>query len=172
MKKSVITKLLTELEQLVQTEFESAVEFWFARDLQGVLGYTKWDNFRKVVEGAMVACETSGHKASDHFPEVGKMIPLGKGGQRNERSSLDCGSLLPLSAKQPAASGSALARRSRTKPQSSAVDSRLSHGKLQQAVAVQSLRLPWTPDQFPGIRKMIPQFTFSTSHFSLTASHS
>ena len=82
MKKSVITKLLTELEQLVQTEFESGVEFWFARDLQGVLGYTKWDNFRKVVEGAMVACETSGHKASDHFPEVGKMIPLGKGGQR------------------------------------------------------------------------------------------
>ena len=82
MKKSVISKLLTELEQLVQTEFESGVEFWFARDLQGVLGYTKWDNFRKVVEGAMVACETSGHKAFDHFPEVGKMIPLGKGGQR------------------------------------------------------------------------------------------
>lgn len=85
MKKSVISKLLTELEQLVQTEFESGVEFWFARDLQGVLGYTKWDNFRKVVEGAMVACETSGHKASDHFPEVGKMIPLGKGGQREIR---------------------------------------------------------------------------------------
>jgi DNA-damage-inducible protein D len=82
MKKSVISKLLTELEKLVQTEFESGVEFWLARDLQGVLGYTKWDNFRKVVEGAMVACETSGHKASDHFPEVGKMIPLGKGGQR------------------------------------------------------------------------------------------
>ena len=169
MKKSVISKLLTELEQLVQTEFESGVEFWFARDLQGVLGYTKWDNFRKVVEGAMVACETSGHKASDHFPEVGKMIPLGKG---EERSSVDCGSLLPLSAMQPAASGSALARRGRTNSQSSAVDSRLSHGKLQQAVAVQSLRRSSMPDQFPGIRKLIPQLTFSTSHFSLATSHS
>jgi hypothetical protein len=169
MKKSVISKLLTELEKLVQTEFESGVEFWFARDLQGVLGYTKWDNFRKVVEGAIVACETSGHKASDHFPEVGKMIPIGKGG---ERSSVDCGSLLPLSAKQPAASGSALARRSRPKPQSYAVDSRLSHGKLQQAVAVQSLRQSTMPDQFPGLRKLIQQFTFSTTHYSLATSHS
>jgi hypothetical protein len=106
---------------------------------------------------------------SDHFTEVSKMIALGKGG---ERSSVDCGSLLPLSAKQPAASGSALARRSRTKSQSSAVDSRLSHGKLQQAVAVQSLRRSTMPDQFPDLRKLIPQFTFSTSHFSLATSHS
>jgi hypothetical protein len=156
MKKSVISKLLTELEKLVQNEFDSGVEFWLARDLQGVLGYTKWDNFRKVVEGAMVACETSGHEAS-------------KGGERN---SVDCGSLLPLSAKQPAASGSALARRIMPKPQSSAADSRLSHGKLQQAVAVQSLQRSTMPDQFPGLRKMIQQFSFSTSHFSLLTSHS
>ena len=82
MKPSVIAQLLSELEKLVQVEFESGVEFWLARDLQGILGYTKWENFRKVVESAMTACETSGHKASDHFPEVRKMIPLGKGGQR------------------------------------------------------------------------------------------
>jgi hypothetical protein len=155
MKKSVISKLLTELEQVVQTEFQSGVEFWLARDLQ---------------------------KVSDHFTEESKIIPLGKGDQPNERSSLDCGSLLTLSARQPAASGSALARRSRTKPQSSAVDSqpslklqragRLSHGKLQQAVAVQSLQRPWTPDHFPGLRKLIAQFTFSNSHFSLATSES
>jgi len=74
MKPSVIAQLLSELEKLVQVEFESGVEFWFARDLQGVLGYTKWENFRKVVESAMTACESSGSKASDHFPEVRKMI--------------------------------------------------------------------------------------------------
>ncbi len=145
MKKSVISKLLTELDQVVQTEFQSGVEFWLARDLQ---------------------------KISDHFTEEREISHLGKADQPNERSSLDCGSLLPLSAKQPAASGSALARKSRTKPQSSAVDSRLSHGKLQQAVAVQSLQRPWTPDQFPGLRKLIPQFTFSNSHLSLATSHS
>lgn len=82
MKKSVISKLLSELEQLVQTELESGVEFWLARDLQGVLGYLRWENFRKVIGDAMTACETSGHKVSDHFREVTKMIPLGKGGKR------------------------------------------------------------------------------------------
>lgn len=82
MKPSVIAELLSKLEKLVQVEFESGLEFWLARDLQDVLGYTKWENFRKVIESAMTACETSGHKASDHFPEVRKLISHGKGGQR------------------------------------------------------------------------------------------
>ena len=82
MKKSVISTLLAELERLVQIEQESGVEFWLARDLQAVLGYAKWENFRKVIGDAMTACETSGNKASDHFLEVRKMIALGKGGQR------------------------------------------------------------------------------------------
>ena len=82
MKKAVISQLLSQLEKLVQVEQDSGVEFWLARDLQTVLGYTKWENFRKVIEDAMTACKTSGHKASDHFPEVRKMIALGKGGRR------------------------------------------------------------------------------------------
>ena len=83
MKKSVISKLLSELEQLVQVELESGVEFWLARDLQTVLGYTNWQNFRKVISDAVTACESSGNKASDHFTEVSKMIALGKGGRRS-----------------------------------------------------------------------------------------
>ena len=82
MKKSVISKLLTELEKLVQTELESGVEFWLARDLQPILGYANWQNFRKVIFDAVTACETSGHKASDQFTEVSKLIAHGKGGQR------------------------------------------------------------------------------------------
>jgi DNA-damage-inducible protein D len=82
MKKSVIATLLAELERLVQIEQESGVEFWLARDLQVVLGYTKWENFRKVIDHAMIACESSGNKASDQFLEVGKLISHGKGGQR------------------------------------------------------------------------------------------
>ena len=82
MKKSVISKLLSELEKLVQVEQDSGVEFWLARDLQTVLGYTNWQNFRKVVGDAVTACESSGNKASDHFIEVSKMIELGKGGRR------------------------------------------------------------------------------------------
>ncbi len=82
MKPSVIGQLLSQLEKLVQVEFESGVEFWLARDLQAVLGYTNWQNFYKVVESAATACKASGHKGSDHFTEVSKMIALGKGGQR------------------------------------------------------------------------------------------
>ena len=82
MKKSVISTLLAELERLVQVEQESGVEFWLARDLQTVLGYAKWDNFRRVVGDAATACENSGNKTSDHFIEVSKLIEHGKGGQR------------------------------------------------------------------------------------------
>ena len=82
MKKSVIATLLAELERLVQVELESGVEFWLARDLQTVLGYANWQNFRKVVGDAVTACESSGNKASDHFTEVSKLISHGKGGQR------------------------------------------------------------------------------------------
>ncbi|MEI6607449.1 MAG: DNA damage-inducible protein D [Verrucomicrobiota bacterium] len=82
MKKSVISKLLADLEKLVQVEQESGVEFWLARDLQTVLGYTNWQNFRKVVGDAVTACESSRNKASDQFIEVSKLISHGKGGQR------------------------------------------------------------------------------------------
>jgi DNA-damage-inducible protein D len=58
------------------------VEFWFARDLQKLLGYTEWRNFLKVVEKGKDACKNAGHQVSDHFVDVNKMIEIGKGGQR------------------------------------------------------------------------------------------
>lgn len=61
---------------------EDGVEYWLARDLQHLLGYGKWDNFQSVISKAKTACEVSGHGVSDHFADVGKMIELGKGGQR------------------------------------------------------------------------------------------
>ena len=61
---------------------ESGVEYWLARDLQYLLGYTKWDNFLNVISKAKTACELSGHVVSDHFADVGKMVDLGSGSQR------------------------------------------------------------------------------------------
>ena len=61
---------------------ENGVEYWLARDLQYLLGYAKWDNFLSVTAKARTACEVSGHAIADHFADVGKMIELGKGGQR------------------------------------------------------------------------------------------
>jgi DNA-damage-inducible protein D len=57
-------------------------EYWSARDLAKVLGYTNWRNFVKVIEKATEACENSGHLASEHIVETDTMIPLGKGAQR------------------------------------------------------------------------------------------
>lgn len=61
---------------------ETGIEFWLARDLQHLLGYGKWDNFLSVISKAKTACEVSGHAVADHFADVGKMVELGSGSQR------------------------------------------------------------------------------------------
>ncbi|MGA9070889.1 MAG: BRO family protein [Terracidiphilus sp.] len=58
------------------------VEFWLARDLQLLLGYTEWRNFQAVTSKAKIACEVSGHSVDDHFVDVNKMVDLGSGSQR------------------------------------------------------------------------------------------
>jgi DNA-damage-inducible protein D len=57
-------------------------EFWFARDLMGLLGYTKWENFAKVIDKAKLSCHTAGHSVADHFPDVRKTIPMPKGAEK------------------------------------------------------------------------------------------
>ncbi|RIZ71191.1 MAG: DNA damage-inducible protein D [Methylococcales bacterium] len=63
-------------------ETENGVEYWLARDVQYLLGYSKWDNFLNVISKAKTACELSGHSVLDHFADVGKMVELGSGSQR------------------------------------------------------------------------------------------
>lgn len=82
MKKEIITKLHSNFEQIVQVEEETKIEFWLARDIQGLLGYAKWENFAKVIGKAKISCKTAGYNPYDHFLDVGKMITLGKGGKR------------------------------------------------------------------------------------------
>jgi DNA-damage-inducible protein D len=57
-------------------------EYWSARDLMPLLGYNKWQTFEGAIKRAITACEKSGQMAEDHFTGSGKMIGLGKGGQR------------------------------------------------------------------------------------------
>ncbi|MGF1670200.1 MAG: DNA damage-inducible protein D, partial [Balneolaceae bacterium] len=58
------------------------IEYWQARDLQHLLGYSEWRNFNQVVIKAETACEVSGQKISDHFVDVNKMVTIGSGTTR------------------------------------------------------------------------------------------
>lgn len=61
---------------------EYGQEFWYARELQIALEYTKWGNFKKVIDKAKNACEGSEIAVSDHFADVGKMVNVGSGAER------------------------------------------------------------------------------------------
>src|SRR6266705_4484713 len=56
-------------------------EYWMGRDLQPILGYDKWDNFKNVVQKAREACKSAGIETKYHFLDTGKVITAGKGAQ-------------------------------------------------------------------------------------------
>ena len=58
------------------------IEVWFARDLQKVLGYARWENFQTAINRAVESCNTQGVNIDDHFREVTKMVKLGSGAER------------------------------------------------------------------------------------------
>ena len=63
-------------EQIKRVD-EDGQEYWLARELQQVLGYSKWQNFEKVIDKAKNACENSGNVEISHFTDVSKMVEGG-----------------------------------------------------------------------------------------------
>jgi DNA-damage-inducible protein D len=80
MKKELIVELFERFENACY--IYNGLECWSARDLQEILGYTKWDNFNNVIEKAKKSCENAGGEVFNHFADIGKMIELAKGAQR------------------------------------------------------------------------------------------
>ena len=78
------TLIATEYKQFedIKHTDENGIEFWYARELSPVLDYTKWENFNKVIDKAMLSCQNSGFECADHFLEVRKMVQLGSGSER------------------------------------------------------------------------------------------
>ena len=81
MKTELIQSLTTTFEGHAQ-QTDTGVEYWLARDLQVLLGYTEWRNFTHVITKAKIACETSGHAPNDHFVDVNKTIAMPKGAEK------------------------------------------------------------------------------------------
>jgi len=85
MDKQIIHQLHSDFERYAHTyessgDETSGVEYWFARDLQKLLGYAQWRNFEPVIEKVIAACVNAGENPEDHFAR--KMIETGKTAQR------------------------------------------------------------------------------------------
>ncbi len=80
MKKELIKELFQKFEQACY--MFNNIECWSARELQEILGYTKWSNFQNAIEKAKESCKHAGALVSDHFADIGKMVVLGSGSQR------------------------------------------------------------------------------------------
>lgn len=77
-----IEQIKKDFDNAIQTTEDEQVEFWYARDLMKLLGYTEWRNFENAIKRAIISCETSNIPSNDHFVEVNKLIMVGKGARR------------------------------------------------------------------------------------------
>jgi DNA-damage-inducible protein D len=82
MDKEIIVRLHSSFEDMVRKSPDTGTEFWCARDLQMLLGYTQWKNFAKVIDKAITACHNAGYDPKDHFAGISKMVDVGSGAKR------------------------------------------------------------------------------------------
>ena len=66
----------------IKDDSGSTIEVWYARELQQLLGYARWENFIVAIGRAMESCKALEINVDDHFRDVTKMVQLGSGAQR------------------------------------------------------------------------------------------
>ena len=86
MDKKLILQYKSSFDNIVRhiesNDNQGQVEVWYARELQPVLGYVRWENFLVAIGRALESCKTQGVSVEDHFREVTKMVELGSGAKR------------------------------------------------------------------------------------------
>lgn len=82
MEKDTIIKLNKRFEEYAYEQ--DGIEYWLARELQELLGYSEWRNFLNAIDKAKESCETTGEAVSDHFVDVTKMVKIGSGAERKQ----------------------------------------------------------------------------------------
>lgn len=80
MKKEFIAELFKKFEDACYDY--DGVECWSARELQDILGYSQWRNFKNVIDKAQKSCEQAGEETKNHFAEFSKMVEIGSGAQK------------------------------------------------------------------------------------------
>jgi len=82
MEHETVITLTDNFEAHAQKTEGKDIEFWLARDLQHLFGYSEWRNFSLIISKAKTSCEVSEHSISDHFVDVNKMVDLGSDSRR------------------------------------------------------------------------------------------
>ena len=77
-----IEQIKMQFDNAIQATEDNQIEYWYARDLMQLLGYSRWENFEKAIGRAIESCETSQIEYCNHFREVTKMVCLGSGAKR------------------------------------------------------------------------------------------
>lgn len=83
MRADTIATLNGQFSQIAQSMPDSEIEFWYARELMGLLEYSEWRNFQNVIHKAKEACQNAKIVVENHFVDVNKMVTLGSGSERN-----------------------------------------------------------------------------------------
>lgn len=81
MENNIMNKTEKNFEDIKHID-ENGVEFWYARELMGMLEYSKWGNFIKVIDKAKKSCENSNNTIFEHFADVGKTIKMPKNAEK------------------------------------------------------------------------------------------
>lgn len=53
-------------------------EYWYARELQIILGYKEWRLFANIIEKAQISCSQSENNIASHFGVYSKIVKAGK----------------------------------------------------------------------------------------------
>ena len=69
-----IRRLKKLFDDFIHISENGEIEFWYARELQTLLGYSRWENFELVIKKAMISCENAGGNVNDHFRGITKMV--------------------------------------------------------------------------------------------------
>lgn len=83
MDKKAISTMKKMFDDIMHTTEEGTVEFWYARELMGCLGYTTWRRFKDAINRAMESCKSAEVEVSDHFADAVKMVEIGSNAVRD-----------------------------------------------------------------------------------------
>lgn len=82
-------KMNENIEQIHHQSFEDIKqidkdgnEFWYARALGKLLGYSDFRNFTNVIQKAKEACKNSGQDILEHLVEVNEQLKFGQGAEQ------------------------------------------------------------------------------------------